>query len=228
MAHIVIVDDEVGIADTLGYALQQERFTTEWFALAAPALDYLRSRPADLLVLDVGLPDMSGFDACKALRAFSTIPVLFLSARGSEIDRVLGLEIGGDDYVVKPFSPREVVARVRSILKRSSAVREATNQTGSSPFSVNEAQLQIHYHQCPLQLTRHEFQLLRCLLGQPRRVYSREQLLQALGVAPAAGYERSIDTHVKSLRAKLRAVAPRTEPIETLRGFGYRYNPERA
>ena len=118
MPHILIVEDEAAIADTLIFALQSEGFSTRWVSLAEQALAEQRANPADLLILDVGLPDISGFEACKRLRRFSDVPVIFLTARSEEIDRVVGLEIGADDYVVKPFSPREVAARVKAILKR--------------------------------------------------------------------------------------------------------------
>lgn len=225
MPHILIVEDEAAIADTLIYALQAEGFTTTWSTLAGSALDQLRSTSADLVILDVGLPDVSGFEACKLIRRFSDVPVIFLTARGDEIDRVVGLEIGADDYVVKPFSPREVVARVKAILKRTTLASAPSVQEGGGPFQVDADRLQIRYRGQPLTLTPHEYRLLRCLLAQPERVFSREQLLDALGVAADVGYERNIDGHVKSLRAKLRQIAADAEPIQTHRGFGYSYNP---
>ncbi|MGH8353328.1 MAG: two-component system response regulator CreB [Pseudomonas sp.] len=223
MPHILIVEDEAAIADTLIYALQAEGFATTWLSLAGEALERQRKSPADLLILDVGLPDLSGFEACKRLRRFSEVPVLFLTARDAEIDRVVGLEIGADDYVVKPFSPREVAARVKAILKR--VAPRQTPPAPSGPFRVDAERVQIHYRGQPLSLTRHEFRLLHCLLAQPERVFSREQLLDALGVALDAGYARSIDSHIKSLRAKLRQIAPQAEPLQTHRGLGYSYSP---
>jgi len=223
MPHILIVEDEAAIADTLIFALQGEGFSTTWLNLGQAALDYQRNTPADLLILDIGLPDISGFETCKQLRRFSEVPVMFLSARDGEIDRVVGLEIGADDYVVKPFSPREVAARVKAILKRM-APRVAV-EAPASPFQVDTDKFQISYRGLLLSLTRHEFRLLHCLLEQPERVFSREQLLDALGVAADAGYERSIDSHIKSLRAKLRQVAADAEPIQTHRGLGYSYSP---
>ena len=144
---------------------------------------------------------------------------MFLSARDSEIDRVVGLEIGADDYVVKPFSPREVAARVRAILKRVGP--------GVAPalFQVDLERMQITYRGLALSLTRHEFRLLQSLLEQPERVFSREQLLDAVGVPADAGYERNIDSNIKSLRSKLRSVAAQAEPIQTHRGLGYSYSP---
>lgn len=227
MAHILIVEDEPSIADTLVFALAEEGHTTQWLSLAGKALEYVAQQTVDLVILDVGLPDMSGFEACKQLRRQSDVPVLFLTARGSEIDRVVGLEIGADDYVVKPFSPREVCARVRSILKRTQVRSGEQISAQSAPeFVIDSEQLRIRYRGENLQLTPHEFHILSQLVSQPRRVFSREQLLQAAGIAADAGYERNIDSHIKSLRAKLRLIAATAEPIQTQRGFGYSYQPE--
>jgi two-component system, OmpR family, catabolic regulation response regulator CreB len=228
MRRILIVEDEVAIADTLLFALSSESFDARRVALAGEALQLLRHEAIDLVILDVGLPDMTGFEACKQLRAFSAVPVMFLTARAEEIDRVVGLEIGADDYVVKPFSPREVVARVRAILKRSAGTAVATATARGEEFMVDTERLQIHYHGHLLKLTALEFRLLQQLLAVPERVQSREQLLAALGITADANYERNIDTHIKSLRAKLREVAPEREPIQTHRGFGYSYQPSPA
>ncbi|GAA0290058.1 MULTISPECIES: two-component system response regulator CreB [Pseudomonas] len=219
MPHILIVEDEAAIADTLIFALQGEGFGTTWLSLGQAALEHQRKTPADLIILDIGLPDISGFETCKQLRRFSEVPVMFLSARDGEIDRVVGLEIGADDYVVKPFSPREVAARVKAILKRVGP--------GVAPalFQVDLERMQIAYRGQPLSLTRHEFRLLQSLLEQPERVFSREQLLDAVGVPADAGYERNIDSHIKSLRSKLRGIAAQAEPIQTHRGLGYSYSP---
>jgi len=223
MAHILIVEDEAAIADTLIYALQGEGFTTRWLSLAGEALALQAREPADLWILDVGLPDMSGFEACKQLRRSSEVPVLFLTARDSEIDRVVGLEIGADDYVSKPFSPREVAARVKAILKRLQprVPPVEPGPTACGPFQIDLTRMQLHYHGQLLSLTRHEFRLLHTLLSQPERVFSREQLLDATGVSAEAGYERTVDSHIRSLRAKLREVSPDSEAIQTHRGLGY-------
>lgn len=237
-AHILIVEDEPAIADTLVFALRGEGYTATWMALAGEALAFLQRTAVDLVVLDVGLPDITGFEACRRLRRFSEVPVIFLTARGDEVDRIVGLELGADDYVVKPFSPREVATRVRAVLRRSSTTVQAppTEQTPTSTsagagagvggeFRVDRERLQIHYCNQPLQLTPHEYRLLQHLVAHPQRVFSRDQLLEAIGSVPDAGYERNIDGHVKSLRAKLRQIAPDAEPIQTHRGFGYRYSP---
>ena len=223
MPHILIVEDEAAIADTLIFALQGDGHSTEWVTLGSAALEQQRQRPADLIILDIGLPDINGFETCRQLRRFSEVPVMFLSARDGEIDRVVGLEIGADDYVVKPFSPREVAARVRAILKRMTPCSEP--EAPETPFSIDSQRLQISYRGQSLTLTRHEFRLLQCLLEQPERVFSREQLLDATGVPAEAGYERNVDSHIKSLRAKLRTVQADAEPIQTHRGLGYSYSP---
>lgn len=228
MPHILILEDEPSIAESLIFVLQAESFTTHWESLASKALAYIKEQPVDLIIMDVGLPDMTGFEACKQLRKFSEVPVMFLTARGDELDRVVGLEIGADDYVVKPFSPREVAARVKAILKRMRpvvAVAESASET-SREFTIDEERKTIHYHQHLLQLTRFEFCLLQALVEQPGRVFSRDQLLTAVGVTVEAGYDRSIDGHIKTLRAKLRAVNATSDPIKTQRGFGYCYQPE--
>jgi two-component system, OmpR family, catabolic regulation response regulator CreB len=224
--RILIIEDEVAIADALTYALGTEGFVTAWQQLALPALEQLRRGGVDLVVLDVGLPDMTGFELCKALRKFSDVPVVFLTARAEEIDRVLGLEIGADDYMVKPFSPRELVARVRAILKRSLSLSVNTptaKPEGIEEFYVDLDRMQIHYCGQLLKLTALEFRLLQQLLQKPGQVFSREQLLSAVGVPAASGYERNIDTHIKTVRAKLRDINSEREPLQTHRGFGYSY-----
>lgn len=239
MPHILILEDEPSIAESLIFVLQAESFSTHWETLANKAIAYLHTTPVDLVVMDVGLPDMTGFEACKQVRKFSEVPVIFLTARGAELDRVIGLEIGADDYVVKPFSPRELAARVKAILKRtrpllaaaqtpaSDTTADASNSnTGAREFIIDQEQKIIFYHQHALNLTRLEFSLLQTLVAHPGKVFSREQLLDALGISPDAGYDRNIDGHIKTLRAKLRLIAAAAEPIKTQRGFGYAYQPQ--
>jgi two-component system catabolic regulation response regulator CreB len=221
MPQILVVEDEIAIADTLQFALHAEGFAVRHVSLAGDALAHLRGSAVDLVILDVGLPDMTGFECCKKLRQFSSVPVMFLTARAGEVDRVVGLEIGADDYVVKPFSPREVVARVRAILKRTGAA----SARADAEFHVDLARLAIQFRGQPLKLTALEFRLLQQLVCSPERVFSREELLAAVGAATDAGYERNVDTHIKALRAKLREIAPDCEPIQTHRGFGYSYQP---
>jgi two-component system catabolic regulation response regulator CreB len=245
MIRILIVEDEMSIADTLVFAIGGEGFATHWVRLGQEAIECVRQGGADLVILDVGLPDMSGFEVCKAIRRHSEVPILFLTARAEEIDRVVGLEIGADDYVVKPFSPREVAARVRVILKRMRVVEAAVAPGApapaqsaapalaavaplpAEPFELDAARKQIRHQGVALELTPHEFRLLSHLLEHPEQVFSRQQLLDAIGAGVDAAYERNIDGHVKALRAKLRKVAPDRDPIQTHRGFGYSFQPGR-
>jgi two-component system catabolic regulation response regulator CreB len=227
MAQVLIVEDEPAIADTLAFALRADGHQTRWESRATEALQAQRDAPADLVILDVGLPDLSGFEACKQLRRFSDVPVIFLTARADEVDRVVGLEIGADDYVIKPFSPREVAARVRTILKRRVATIRTDATSPVRGLQVDGERRQITFHGQVLALTAQEYRLLACFAAQPERVFSRDQLLDALGVALEAGYERAIDGHIRDLRAKLRSVAAQAEPIQTHRGFGYSYQPSR-
>jgi two-component system catabolic regulation response regulator CreB len=230
MPHILILEDEPSIAESLIFVLQAESFSTHWESLASKALAYVKDHSVDFIIMDVGLPDMTGFEACKQLRKFSEVPVMFLTARGDELDRVVGLEIGADDYVVKPFSPREVAARVKAILKRVRPIVVVNESLLPSEdpreFVIDIERKTIHYYQQLLQLTRFEFCLLQALVEQPGRVFSRDQLLHAVGATADAGYDRSIDGHIKTLRAKLRSVNAAADPIKTQRGFGYCYQPE--
>ncbi len=227
--RILIVEDEQPIADTLVYALGTEGFATEHCLLGRDALAALGRGGFDLMVLDVGLPDMNGFDLCRELRRGNEIPVIFLTARAAEIDRIVGLEIGADDYVVKPFSPREVAARVRTILRRArvapdpAAAPKALSEKSSATlgFRVDDEAQCIHYRGQALDLTRYEYLLLKTLLESPRRVFSRGQLMQRVWTAPDHSLERTVDTHIKTLRAKLKAVDPAADPILTHRGVGY-------
>ena len=171
---------------------------------------------------DVGLPDMTGFEVCKTIRKTQSLPILFLTARSSEVDRVVGLEIGGDDYVVKPFSPRELVARVRAILRRVSAMPLPTNGHDISiPLVIDEVRCQAIYFGTGLNLSRYEFRMLKAFAAHPGRVFSSEQLMDHASEEPDASMERTVDTHVKTLRARMRGVLEGLDPIVTHRGMGY-------
>jgi two-component system catabolic regulation response regulator CreB len=221
---ILIVEDEPGIADTLQYALRTEGFEPTWCASAEAALAALAQRTPALVILDVGLPDMSGFELFKRLRAQVDVPVVFLTARGDEIDRVVGLELGADDYVAKPFSPRELVARVRSVLRRSTkaaAAAPAAEPAAPSVFDVDDGKRQIRFYGRALELSRYEYGLLRTLVRRPGHVYTRDALLELVWDGASESLDRTVDAHVKTVRAKLKAVAPTLEPIRTHRGVGY-------
>ena len=223
--RILIVEDEPAIADTLLYALKTEGFAPEWCATGNAGLAALEKNPFALVVLDVGLPDGTGFDVCKRIRARSAVPVIFLAARNTELDRVLGLELGGDDYLVKPFSPRELTARVKAILRRTSSgpapAPKPSAGASTEELTVDEARCLITYRGVSLDLTRYEFRLLKVLAAQPGRVFSREQLMAAAWEDPGSAIDRTVDAHVKSVRGKLRVIAPEAEPIRTHRGMGY-------
>jgi two-component system, OmpR family, catabolic regulation response regulator CreB len=224
-ARILIVEDEPGIADTLQYALRTEGFEPAWCATGEEALASARAEPPALVILDVGLPDTSGFEVFKRLRAISDVPVVFLTARSDEIDRVVGLELGADDYINKPFSPRELVARVRGILRRSSKPAEpgaAPPKTELAlPVVVDAGRRQIRYYGRALELSRYEFGLLQTLASRPGHVFSRDALLDRVWGDATESLDRTVDAHVKTLRAKMKLVAPALEPIRTHRGSGY-------
>jgi two-component system catabolic regulation response regulator CreB len=220
---ILLVEDEAAIADAVSYALETEGFECRWCQLGREGLDALAGGNYALVILDVGLPDISGFEVCKMIRRSSDVPIIFLTARADEVDRIVGLEIGGDDYVSKPFSPRELVARVKAILKRV-APREPCART-DSVFHVDVAKAQINYHGQLLELTQYEYLILKLLLQQPERVFSRAQIMDQVWQAPETSLERVVDTHIKSLRNKLRAVNSDMEPIRTHRGLGYSIRP---
>ena len=251
---VLLVEDEPGIADTVRYVLEADGFRTQWCATGLAAQDAFRAEPPALVILDVGLPDGSGFELFKRLQAEPGgpgVPMLFLTARSDEIDRVVGLELGADDYMAKPFSPRELAARVRTILRRS-ARATAHGQTApalvdahaasapmqshpsQSPRHVSEAfadvhgfvvdgeRHQAHFHGQRLDLSRYELGILLALVRRPGRVFSRSELLEAVWDDPLEPTDRTVDAHIKTLRAKLRDAAPHApDPIRTLRGVGY-------
>jgi two-component system catabolic regulation response regulator CreB len=219
-ATVLIVEDETAIADTIQYALETEGFTPVLAATGQEALDRFADAGVDLIVLDIGLPDINGFELCKQIRRNSDVPIIFLTARSEEVDRVVGLEIGGDDYVVKPFSPRELTARVKAILRRSQPNSQGS-QGGGETWQVDGAKRRIIYFGKELDLSRTEFDLLQTLIRRPGQVFSREQLMAAVWEEPEASMDRTVDAHIKNLRAKLKAIRPALDPIVTHRGTGY-------
>jgi|EP01034_Spumella_vulgaris_P045760 two-component system catabolic regulation response regulator CreB len=249
---ILIVEDEQAIADGIAYALRTDGFAPLHVTLGEQALAAMRGEGADgrgaapeLVVLDIGLPDMSGLEVCRRLRQFSDAPVIFLTARSDEIDRVVGLEIGADDYVTKPFSPRELVARIRVILRRMAppqprealppqlaagtvSATAAPAAPSAAPGARNVAGLELRalearilYRGQTMDLTRYEYLLLKTLIEHPGHVLSRAQLMDRVWTDASDTLDRTVDAHVKSLRAKLRAIAPDADPIQTHRGLGY-------
>jgi two-component system catabolic regulation response regulator CreB len=232
--QILLVEDDPAIAEPLIYALQREGWQVHWVTLAAEALALLAHTTMDFMILDVGLPDMDGFDLCRQIRKTWSTPLLFLTARSEEIERIIGLEIGADDYCAKPFSPREIISRIKVIWRRMqpSEVAAPAPTTATSPaadtdhlikwgvWQMNLLTFNVHYHSQPLILTRYELRLLEVLLKHPERVWSRTQLMQAAWEHPDHSLERTIDSHIKTLRQKLKLIHP-IDPIQTHRGLGY-------
>ncbi len=226
MPRVLLVEDETSIADTLVYALETEHFEVVHVTTAGAALEIFASG-FDLAILDVGLPDISGFDLCGEIRKSSGLPVLFLTARDSEIDRILGLELGGDDYVTKPFSPREVAARVRAILRRASTGSGDPARHVCGSLEHNPTAMTVTCCGTPMNLTAHEYKLLAALMSQPGRIFTREQLLEKAWEDPGSAMDRTVDAHIKSLRSKIRAcTGDGSDPIETRRGLGYTLNSD--
>ncbi len=223
---ILVVEDEPSIAETITYALQTEGFAPVWKTTGREALAVLGVQSVVLVVLDVGLPDMSGFDVCRELQKLGAPPVIFLTARSGEVDRIVGLELGADDYLAKPFSPRELTARVRAILRRANGKPEPASAAPSGIWHHDEARCRLAYRGRALELTRNEYRLLAALLASPGRVFSREQLMTAAWDDPGAALDRTVDAHIKLLRAKLREAAPASDPIVTHRGLGYSLREE--
>nr|WP_315469612.1 two-component system response regulator CreB [uncultured Undibacterium sp.] len=222
---ILIVEDEVAIAQNLCYALATDGFTPVHVSLGQTALDMLQTDQSKiaLIVLDVGLPDLNGFEICRRLRQFCQTPVIFLTARGDEIDRIVGLEIGADDYVTKPFSPRELVARVRAILRRQIMPVAAGTPADQVPerFELRADEARILYYGACLTLTRYEYLLLKTLIERPNFLFARAQLMDLVWTNAANTMDRTVDTHIKSLRAKLKLINDQDDPIQTHRGMGY-------
>jgi len=224
LKSILLVEDEPTIADAISFALTQDGFEVAVVSTLGDArLALQKARPA-LIVLDVGLPDGNGFEFCKEIRLTTDTPIIFLTARSDEIDRVVGLELGADDYMVKPFSPRELAARVRAVLRR--LIPSAGNLQGSensiSPGLANlKGAYDFAYNGIRLKLTKYEYGILSTLFGSPGRVYTREQLMTYSWEDPDMSLERTIDAHIKSIRSKLRLAGSDPEIILTHRGIGY-------
>lgn len=217
-SNILLVDDEPTIIEPLQYALETEGFQCQHCTLGQDAISLSINNSFDLVVLDIGLPDMSGFEVCKSIQKQNDIPVLFLTARGDEIDRIIGLEIGADDYVVKPFSPREVAARIKIILRRHT--KTAPNALPTT-LQIDQSKAKAIYFNQELDLTRFELLILSYLYQSPEQVFSRSQIIEHIWPEKSGSMERSVDTHIKTLRAKLKQINPELEVIKTHRGLGY-------
>ena len=221
--RILVVDDEPGIVDLVGYALRREGYAVESAADGKEALERARTEPFDLVVLDVMLPTLSGVDVCRALRAESDVPILMLTARDAEVDLVVWLEVGADDYVTKPFSVAELVSRVRAILRRRDLDRSAPGLVREAGgIRVDLARHEVTVDGRRVALTPSEYRVLALLVTEPQRVFTRQEIMRHLWNSPWVPDERTADAHISNLRRKLGASADR---IATVRGIGYRIAP---
>lgn len=221
VSRVLVVEDDPRIAQLLLDYLHQQGLQAQALADGAVALQHIRQTRPDLLILDVMLPGLDGVELCRAVRQFSDVPILMVTARVDELDRLLGLQTGADDYVCKPFSPREVMARVQALLRRS----QGRLQVPQVAWHIDEEALRIAWRGQNLSLTPLEFRMLRLLLSRPGRVFSREQLLDAAHLDLREVNDRTIDTHVKNLRKKIQHVDPQADCLVSVYGVGYRFEP---
>lgn len=225
MRRVLVVDDEANLRHTLGYALRQEGYEVLTAEDGEDGLEQFRNAKPDLVILDVMLPRLDGFEVCRRIRRQSDVPILMLTARDTELDKVVGLEIGADDYLAKPFSMRELVARVRAMLRRAGRTAEAETPESAE---IGGLQIDVPKHRvladgAEISLKPREFDLLAFLMSHPGQVFDRDQILTRVWGFDYAGDSRTVDTHVKTLREKLRDDAERPRWLETVRGVGYRF-----
>ena len=226
--QVLLVEDEPAIADAVLYALESEGVACVWASTGEAALRHVRDSAPKMVLLDIGLPDINGLDLFRQIRAISNASIVFLTSRSSEIDQVLGLELGADDYITKPFSPRVLSARVRLQLRRDTTSHFAPHATepSSTLFQADEDKRRITLRGQLLDLSRYEYGLLLLLMQNPSRTYSREQLMQLVWASPDESFDRTVDTHIKVLRQKIKAVDASLNPIKTHRGVGYSFEPK--
>ncbi|BCR06316.1 DNA-binding response regulator [Desulfuromonas versatilis] len=220
--RILIVEDEERLADLHRDYLRQAGYETDWLASGETAVEWVKENRPNLVLLDLMLPGKDGLEICKEVRRFSDVPIIMVTARVEEIDRLIGLELGADDYICKPFSPREVVARVKTVLRRSSQPSREDTQT---LLSLDEESYQATLVGEKLDLTALEFKLLSILANKPGRIYSRDQLMDLLYSDQRIVCDRTIDSHIKKLRKKISAAAKGVELIHSIYGVGYKYEP---
>ena len=229
--RVVIIEDERDIVELVRYNFRKEGFEVESFDRGREGLEYLRRHPADLVLLDILLPDEDGFAICRRLRAddrLKSLPVIFLTAKGEEMDRVLGLEIGADDYVVKPFSPRELVARVKAVLRRQERVAEKREVVEAGDLRLDTRTLEVTVRGRAVQLSTLEFKLLYFLASHPRHVFNRDRLLDEVWGRDRYVTPRTVDVHIRRLREKIEARPNRPQFLQTVRGSGYRFSTLKA
>ncbi|HMF82532.1 MAG TPA: response regulator transcription factor [Acidimicrobiia bacterium] len=221
--RVLVVDDEPKIVEVVGDYLRSAGFSVITAADGQGAVALARARPPDLVVLDLGLPGLDGLDVARDLRRASPVPIIMLTARGAETDRVVGLELGADDYLVKPFSPRELVARVRAVLRRVEGLETGRERFVVGDVAVDTIRREVTVGAQMVDLTATEFDLLVELARQPGRVFTRAQLLDAIQGVVVESYERTVDAHIKNIRRKLEPDPHRPRYVLTVHGVGYRF-----
>ncbi len=229
--RIVIIEDEKDIVDLVRYNFRKEGFDIESFSSGKDGLEFVRKNPVDLVLLDIMLPDLDGIEICKRVRAderLKNLPIIFLTAKGEEIDRVVGLELGADDYVVKPFSPRELVARAKAVLRRQEGAPGKAEVIETAGLRLDLQTREVTVQGRPIQLSALEFKLLHFLASQPRRVFSREQLLDNVWGRDRFVTPRTVDVHIRRLREKIEKQEGSPQYVQTVRGSGYRFSPGEA
>ena len=221
MKHVLIVEDEKKLADIMIAYLNKEQFTVTHYESGSGVSDWVKNNQPNIILLDLMLPDVNGKDLCKEIRQFSTVPIIMVTAMIDEIDRLIGLELGADDYVCKPFSPKEVVARVKAVLRRS----EGDFNQGEiyDAFEVNDETYSIKLHGDRLDLTPVEFRLLKMFIQSPGRVFNRDQILDNIFEDGRIVLDRTVDTHVKNLRQKLKTASPEHDYVRSVYGIGYSF-----
>ena len=226
MKKILVVDDEPKIIQLTQDYLENAGFSVLSAGDGELALAVIRAEEPDLVVLDLGLPVMDGLDVCRSIRKTSNLPIIMLTARDEEADKLIGLELGADDYITKPFSPKELVARVRSVLRRSELAQEAREVIRVGDVTLDIPRMQVTVGGEEIELTATEFQLLQTLASQPGRIFTRSQLLNAVHGIAIESYERAIDAHIKNIRRKLEPIPHEPRYIQTVYGVGYRFSDE--
>ena len=226
MKKILVVDDEPKIIQLTQDYLENAGFSVISAGDGERALAVIRDEQPDLVVLDLGLPGMDGLDVCRSIRKTSNLPIIMLTARDEETDKLVGLELGADDYITKPFSPKELVARVRSVLRRSELVQEGREVFRVGDVTLDLPRMQVTVSGEEIELTATEFQLLQALASQPGRIFTRSQLLNAVHGVAIESYERAIDAHIKNIRRKLEPFPHEPRYIQTVYGVGYRFSDE--
>ena len=221
MKHVLIVEDEKKLADVLVQYLEKESFRITHFESGLNVVDWVKDNQPNIILLDLMLPDINGKELCKEIRQFSSIPIIMVTAMIDEIDRLIGLELGADDYVCKPFIPKEVVARVKAVIRRTEG--EYNESKIYETFEVSDETYSIKYKQNKLDLTPVEFRLLKMFLESPGRVFNRDQILDKIFADGRIVLDRTVDTHVKNLRHKLKIASPDHDYIRSIYGIGYSF-----